>query len=201
MTQGSLTDGDAALLVNAANTNINLGSGVSGAIRAACGEGYQAHIHDELRRRHGGPLEPGAVLITDAGRHPSARYVAHVAVMDYRQGFTAESFPTMPLLVRCYVNLWEAIEEIDDTPTLSVATVALGAGTGRIGLRDSVEASCRTLAAHIERAPGSRIGDVTFYGYDLLEYLVTLEVVKSHFPIDESGIPAEVRALLRSKRS
>ena len=41
---GSLTDGAETVLVNASNTNCELGSGVSGAIRRACGLGYQEHI-------------------------------------------------------------------------------------------------------------------------------------------------------------
>lgn len=195
--QGSLTDGASALLVNASNTNANLGSGVSGAIRVACGAGYQQHIHDELQARKGGPMEPGDVLVTDAGAHPTARYVAHVAVMDYRQGFTGQSYPTLALLDRAYVNLWEAIEAIDDPSPISVAVVALGAGTGNVGLRNSVDFACQTLAAHLEKVPDSCIGDVTFYGYTLPEYLATLDVVMSHFLVDETAIPEEARAFLR----
>ena len=39
--------------------NANLGSGVSGAIRMACGAGYQHHVHNELQARKGRPMEPG----------------------------------------------------------------------------------------------------------------------------------------------
>lgn len=182
--EGSLTDGSSLLLVNAANTNVNLGSGVSGAIRRACGVGYQEHLHQALEARFGGPMEPGAVLVTDAGSHPTARYVAHVAVMDYRQGFTVQSFPTPALLERCYANLWQAIETITAEPFVSVAAVALGAGTGNIALRESVEIGCGTLAAHLAQVAPSRIDDVTFYGYDLVEYRVVREVVAAHFPIE-----------------
>lgn len=83
--QGSLTDGDETLLVNASNTNLQLGSGVSGAIRKACGTTFQAAL-DELLEKRGGPLEPGDVVLTNAGAHRRARYIAHVAVMDYRGG-------------------------------------------------------------------------------------------------------------------
>jgi O-acetyl-ADP-ribose deacetylase (regulator of RNase III) len=194
---GSLTDGASALLVNASNTNANLGSGVSGAIRAACGAGYQQHIHDELQARKGGPMEQGDVLVTDAGTHPTARYVAHVAVMDYRHGFTGQSYPSLALLDRAYANLWQAIETIDDPSPISVAVVALGAGTGNVGLRNSVELACKTLAAHLERTADSRIGDLTFYGCWLPEYLATLDVVVANFPVDEATIPEGAREFLR----
>ncbi|MBN2358822.1 MAG: macro domain-containing protein [Deltaproteobacteria bacterium] len=194
--QGSLTDGGALLLVNAANTNVNLGSGVSGAIRAACGRGYQDRIHAALQERYGGPMEPGQVLITDAGAHPIARWVAHVAVMDYRQGFSARSFPTPERLERCYVNLWRAIETIEEADEISIAAVALGAGTGNVGLRNSVERACATLVEHLEQTERSRIGDVTFYGYELPEYLVTLEVVRSFFEVDASSVSDAAREFL-----
>ena len=82
--EGSLTDGDESVLVNASNTNAQLGTGVSAAIRQACGKGYQEKIFAALEEKFHGPMKPGEVLLTDAGTHPRAAWVAHVAVMDYR---------------------------------------------------------------------------------------------------------------------
>lgn len=196
ITRGSLTDGDAMLLVNASNTNCNLGSGVSGAIRAACGPGYQEHIHQVLEDAYGGPMEPGQVLVTNAGSHPTARYVAHVAVMDYRHGFDGWSFPDEARIRACCQNLWPAIEELSQ-PAVSVAMVALGAGTGRLGVRTPTETACQTLRDHLLAKPSSHVGDVTFYGYTLPEYLVVVEVVSSFFTVPEDSIPAEVRDHLK----
>ncbi len=192
VTQGSSTEGDAALLVNASNTNCNLGSGVSGAIRAACGPRYQEHIHTVLEDVHGGPMVPAQVLITNAGSHPTASYVAHVAVMDYRHGFTASSYPDEDRIRACCDNLWSAIEALG-RPELTVAMVALGSGTGRLGVRRSNEIACQTLRRHLLAHDSSNIGDVTFYGYTLPEYVVTLEVVSSCFTVPKDSIPAEVR--------
>ncbi|MBI5543740.1 MAG: macro domain-containing protein [Deltaproteobacteria bacterium] len=190
--QGDLTEGEALLLVNASNTNAALGTGVSGAIRRACGAGYQKRIQQALQDRFNGPMEPGQVLVTDAGSHPKARWVAHVAVMDYRQGFTGSSFPTEETIERGCRNLWQAVEELG-AKEVSVAMVALGAGTGNLGLRRSVEIGCRTLAEHLSKNPQSAIGDVTFYGYELHEFVVTLEVVREHFAVPEECIPEELR--------
>lgn len=187
--QGSLTEGDSLLLVDASNTNANLGSGVSGAIRVACGSGYQKYIHGELQKHYQGPMEPGQVLMTSAGQHPTAKWVAHVAVMDYRQGFTAASYPSLQRIKACYQNLWLAIENLTEHNNYSIAMVALGAGTGNVGLRNSVETACQTLTEHLAAHRDTRIGDLTFYGYELPEYLNTLAVVKSHFPIPDSEIP------------
>ena len=180
--QGSLTDGDEDVLVNASNTNVALGSGVSGAIRAACGKGYQEHIARELAARVGGPMKPGHVLVTDAGAHRRARWVAHVAVMDYRDGFTGSSYPTNELVRAACVRLWAAIEAIDAPGPLSVAMVALGAGTGNLGVRAPTEAACETLLAHVAAHPRSKIGHVVFYGYALHEFLAVQDVVRRACP-------------------
>ena len=86
--QGSVTAAEVDVLVNASNTLLRLGSGVSAAIRRACGPEYQGFLDAELARQGGG-LDPGAVVVTHAGTHPRARFVAHVAVMDYRAVATA----------------------------------------------------------------------------------------------------------------
>jgi O-acetyl-ADP-ribose deacetylase (regulator of RNase III) len=199
VTQGSLTEGTETLLVNASNTNARLGSGVSGAIGAACGLGFPEMILSALNARHGGPMSPGAVFITDAGTHPTARYVAHVAVMDYRQGFTAASYPTLDRIRECCVNLWREIEELPEE-SISVAMVALGGGTGKLGVRHPTEVACTTLEEHFA-AGHSRIGDVTFYCIDLPEYLAMVETVSQFFEIPSATLPEEVRRYLARVRS
>lgn len=187
--RGSLTEGDETLLVNASNTNVSLGSGVSAAIRAACGPGYQEHIAHALAATYGGPMEPGQVLVTDAGAHPRARWVAHAAVMDYREGFRGSSFPTLDTIRACAVNIVDAASSLPEPVTL--AWVALGAGTGQLGVREPTRVACETLLAR----PSPRIAGVTFYGYDLVEYAAIADVVSRFFPAVLATIPEEVRAL------
>jgi O-acetyl-ADP-ribose deacetylase (regulator of RNase III) len=192
LAQGSLTDGDEDVLVNASNTNAALGTGVSGAIAAACGgAAYQTYLFAELARQHGGAMEPGQVMVTKAGKHPRARWVAHVAVMDYRARFTARSFPTLDLIRASCTRLWDAIAALEDRP-LSIAMVALGAGTGQLGVTGPTEAACATLAAE----PRPAIGRVVFYGFDLVEYLAIARVVTQHFPAALETVPDELRAHL-----
>jgi O-acetyl-ADP-ribose deacetylase (regulator of RNase III) len=179
--RGSLTDGDETVLVNASNTGVMLGSGVSAAIARACGPGYQERIREALTKKFGDSMEPGDVLITDAGSHPRARYVAHVAVMDYRPGRTGNAAPSLDTIRRGCVGLWSECETLPDARVL-VAMVALGAGVGGLGVRGPTECACETLEAHLRAVRASRIARVAFYGYLPLEQLNIAQVVCAHFP-------------------
>jgi O-acetyl-ADP-ribose deacetylase len=179
--QGSLTDGDEDVLVNASNTNVALGTGVSGAIARACGPGYQEQIRAALGARFGGPMPPGEVLVTGAGAHPRAKWIAHVAVMDYRPGSPAGMAPTRGRIREACTKLWRAIEAIEAQGPLRVAMVALGAGVGGLGVRAPTELACETLREHLELTPASKIGRVVFYGYMLHEFMTVEEIVKERW--------------------
>lgn len=188
---GSLTDGSCDVLINAGNTNMKLGSGVSGALRTACGAGYQEYLFEELRGHCVESLLPGQVLMTSAGNHPTAKYVAHAAVMDYRKGFTGSSYPSLELVAQSYASIWEQVAMQPET-SLSVAVVALGGGTGQLGARGPMEKACLTLRSFLAGPNQSSIGDVTFYGYTLPEYIATIEVVSQYFRIPRESLPSEV---------
>ncbi len=193
--QGSLTDGDEQVLVNASNTNAMLGSGVSGAIRRACGgDAYQQHLFDQLQRVKQGPMFPGDVLVTDAGTHPRARWVAHVAVMDYREGFRGQSAPDLGRIRLGCERLWDALEALGQ-PGLSVAMVALGAGTGGLGLRESTQVAAETLKAHAALFAQTQISRVRFYGFATHEYVAMAAELMRHFPQVAAGLSPEVRAI------
>jgi O-acetyl-ADP-ribose deacetylase (regulator of RNase III) len=192
--QGSLTDGDELVLVNASNTNAQLGTGVSGAIRAACGPEFQKHIVAEMGRQKGGPMTPGDLFITDAGAHPRAKYVAHVAVMDYRFDVGAASYPTPARIRTACERLWEAIELLPADGPISVAMVALGAGTGNLGVREPTRIAAETLKAHFAIFPNPRIDRVCFYGYQPVEHLAMAAELSRYYPEVLEGLSSEQRA-------
>jgi O-acetyl-ADP-ribose deacetylase (regulator of RNase III) len=192
--QGSVTDGDVDVLVNASNTLGRLGSGVSAAIRAACGAGFQGVIYDALAAR-GGPAAPAAVWLTHAGTHPRARFVAHVAVMDYRDD-AQQRAPDDARIQQASAALWGVLETVP-LDELSVGMVALGAGTGALGERLPTELACRTLRAHLAKEPSTKIARVVFFGFTALEYANIADVVATHFDVD---VPDDVRRLGASLR-
>lgn len=194
--QGSLTDGDESVLVNASNTNAQLGTGVSAAIRQACGKGYQEKLLAELQRQFRGPMRPGQVMLTDAGAHPRAKWVAHVAVMDYREGFNGSSFPTVDTIRTACEQLWDVVETIPGGEKQSVAMVALGAGTGNLGVAEPIRIAAETLKAHVAIHRNTRIERVSFYGFQLPEYVAMAHVLAGHFPEVKAQLPAEVLGLI-----
>lgn len=198
--RGSLTDGHESVLVNASNTNCKLGTGVSGALSRSCGPRFQEQISLELTRKYGGPMKPGQVLVTHAGKHPRARWVAHVAVMDYREGFSGASFPSQETIRTGCESLWDAVETIVGTGKLSVAMVALGGGTGNLGVREPIRIAGETLKAHVAIHTNSRIEKVVFYGFMDHEYLAMAEVLLTMFPEIEQSLPKDVLAVLSGRK-
>jgi O-acetyl-ADP-ribose deacetylase (regulator of RNase III) len=195
-TQGSLTDGHETVLVNASNTGATLGSGVSGAIRRACGPAFQGEVHQALAAKFHGPMAPSQVLVTGAGTHPHARWVAHVAVMDYRHGMGPQSFPTLKTIERGLVALWNELEAIPGGEPLSVAMPALGAGTGDLGVAEPTRLAAETLKAHAARVPDSRIGRVRFYGYLQHELRPIAEQLVKVFPEVWETLPPDLKRVV-----
>ena len=200
ITRGSLTDGHESVLVNASNTNCALGTGVSAAISRSCGPRFQEQVSLELQRKFGGPMKPGQVLMTHAGKHPRARWVAHVAVMDYRDGFSGASFPSKDTIRTGCESLWDAIETVVGDGPLSVAMVALGGGTGTLGVRVPARIAGETLKAHAAIHKNTRIEKVVFYGYLEQEYVAMAEVLLELFPAIAASLPRDVlEQLARAK--
>lgn len=110
--QGDITQADAEAIVNAANEQLVLGSGVAGAIR----QGGGPSIQDECDRL--APIKTGEAVLTGAGDLPQ-RYVIHaVAPCGQIEGWEA-------LVASCMDAILRVCEEHGIG---SVAVPALGTG-------------------------------------------------------------------------
>ena len=100
---GSLVDSrvGAHAIVHAGNPELGLGSGVSGALREACGgAAYQREVRERLEEDFGEPLQPGDCLVTGPGACTAFRWVLHVPSVDYRRADAQTGGPTGPSRVR-----------------------------------------------------------------------------------------------------
>jgi O-acetyl-ADP-ribose deacetylase (regulator of RNase III) len=82
--QGDITDQDVDAIVNAANNDLVLGSGVAGAIRRKGGPSIQEECD-----RHG-PIKVGEAALTGGGNLKAA-HVIHAASMGFGQPTTVET--------------------------------------------------------------------------------------------------------------
>lgn len=104
---GSLVDPviGAHAVVNASNPSVALGSGVSGALREACGGvAFQHEIREQLEEQFDAELEPDDCLVTSAGISTAFRWVLHVPAVDYRKHDPETGGPSGPRRVRSCVR-------------------------------------------------------------------------------------------------
>ena len=132
--EGNIAEQDVDAVVNAANTDLLLGSGVAGAIASAGGPSIQAECTAH------GPIGLGEAAITGAGQLP-ARFVIHAAAMvRQREGADADS-------VRSSVR--RSLELAREHGLRSIALPAIGTGVGGFSLQECAEISLEEARAHL----------------------------------------------------
>jgi O-acetyl-ADP-ribose deacetylase (regulator of RNase III) len=127
---GDITELGVDAIVNAANSDLWMGSGVAGAIKAKGGK----EIEDEAVSI--GPIKPGEAVMTTGGKLP-ARYVIHCAGMPPGGSATfwnVRSSVTTALDIACEHGLEE------------IALPAIGAGIGGLLKEDSAKAIADAIA-------------------------------------------------------
>ena len=168
---GSITDSGvgAHAVVNASNPEVALGSGVSGAIRTACGgAAFQKEVRERLMEGFGGSLEPDDCLVTSAGCATSFRWVLHVAAVNYRKADPETGGVSGPLRIEtCFRAALDAAESVASQEGLQgsfvLATPLLGAGHGGLGPVIVAEVMIGTVRRFIaEIGQGRSIAELVF---------------------------------------
>ncbi|TFG28112.1 macro domain-containing protein [Candidatus Thorarchaeota archaeon] len=143
---GDITELAVDAIANAANSDLWMGSGVAGAIKAKGG----IEIEEEAIAL--GPIRPGESVMTTGGKLP-AKYVLHCAGMP--PGGKATQ--------------WKVISSVQSALTIasqhnlkSIAFPAIGAGVGGLSEYDSAKAIV-TGVCHYARSPQS-VKEITLVG-------------------------------------
>ena len=142
--EGDLCDAEVDAIVNAANTQLLLGSGVAGAIRERGGPAIQAECDAH------GPVPLGGAALTTAGELP-ARCVIHAAGMEPGGRVSEES------LRACTRRSLELAREHE---LHSLALPAIGTGVGGFPLQRCAEIMLAEVQAHLEGE--TSLGEVRF---------------------------------------
>jgi O-acetyl-ADP-ribose deacetylase (regulator of RNase III) len=131
--EGDLTEQAVDAIVNAANSRLQLGGGVAGAIREKGGPSIQAEC-DQL-----GPIAVGEAAVTGAGKLP-ARFVIHAAGMALGEQASEES-------VRNAMRA--ALERARERGCRTLAVPAIGAGIAGLPLQRSAEVLLDEARRHL----------------------------------------------------
>lgn len=147
---GSLTGAPAEAVVNPANSELWMGGGVAGALRAAGGEEIE---HEAMAQA---PIEPGAAIATGAGSLPSpVRWVIHAATM------SARDLQTSAELIDKATS--SALEVAAGLGARSIALPAMGTGVGGFPMSEAAHIMVAAVVRHARHArSGSRPDRVVF---------------------------------------
>jgi O-acetyl-ADP-ribose deacetylase (regulator of RNase III) len=144
LVEGDITAQEVDAVVNAANSDLVLGSGVAGAIRSRGGPSIQAECDAH------GPVAVGGAAITGAGELP-ARFVIHAASMP--PGGTADE-QSVRASVRASLRLAE------EAGCETIAVPAIGAGIAGFPMQRCAEILLEEARAHL--AAGGSLAEIRF---------------------------------------
>ncbi len=148
--KGDISQCETDAIVNAANSDLWMGSGVAGAIKRNGGQ----VIEEEAMAQ--GPIRPGQAVITTAGKLKAGR-VIHCAGMPPGGKATYKTVRDS-----CVMALQLAEEEGLD----SISFPAIGAGVGGLTIKESVNA----ILEAIEKHEISSIESINLVGYGETSY-------------------------------
>ena len=135
--EGDITEYEVDAIVNAANSDLVLGSGVAGAIREKGGPSIQQECDAH------GPVEVGEAAVTGAGNLP-ARFVIHAAGMPPGGSATEASIRS---------SIRRSFELACERGCRTLAAPAIGAGVGGFPPQRCAEILLEEARAHLAGEP------------------------------------------------
>jgi O-acetyl-ADP-ribose deacetylase len=167
--QGNLlSEENATFIVNASNTRLLLGSGVSMAFKRHCGAELQKEMTTKLDTLNQ-LLKKGDVVMTSSGSANNFKYALHVAVMDYNQGVRGiDKLPTLEDIESALNNIesyvkWYSQEKSADN--IKLVLPLMGCGVGGLNKRAVFE-----LYKNFFMREVSFKCTVVIYGYSIEDY-------------------------------
>jgi O-acetyl-ADP-ribose deacetylase (regulator of RNase III) len=162
ITQGDIAQQDVDAVVNAANTRLNMGSGVAGALRETGGEA----LNEEAVSK--GPIDLGEAIETDGYDLP-ADYVIHAAAMPPGGQASADSI---------HDATENSLACADDLSCESLTLPAIGCGVAGFDLRDGLEIICNVIDEYDQAAEA--LSDVRVIAYGDDAFTVLAEVAEEY---------------------
>jgi len=158
--RGDITEFSGDAIVNAANNQLWLGSGVAGAIKKKGGPSIQQECDAH------GPIRVGEAAITGAGDLP-ARFVIHAAAM----GDEPASLASIEGSTR------QSLELADDHDARTIAFPILASGVAGFPLDEATRIMLRVIRAYLAET-SSEIDELVLYGYSEADAAAVRRVVE-----------------------
>jgi O-acetyl-ADP-ribose deacetylase (regulator of RNase III)/ubiquinone/menaquinone biosynthesis C-methylase UbiE len=166
--QGNLlNEENATFIVNASNTKLILGSGVSMAFDRHCGRELQNEVLRSLKNI-GESLKQGDVVATSAGQADNFKYALHAAIMDYNTGIKhKDNALTLEVIRRSLVNIEGYLEWYaqQSTKPMKLVLPLMGCGVGGL----NIEEVAQLYNTYFEREVSFDC-EVVVYGYSKEDY-------------------------------
>jgi O-acetyl-ADP-ribose deacetylase (regulator of RNase III) len=159
--QGDIAAQSADVLVNAAGTSLEMGSGVAGALRRGAGESLNREAVQK------GPVELGEVAVTDAYAL-DAEHVVHAAAMPH----SGDGEATGGAIAAATRN---TLETADELGAESLVIPALGCGVAGFDLHEGARIICEILYSY----ESDSLREVRFVAYSDPEFETIREVADS----------------------
>ncbi len=164
--QGDITSQpDMDAIVNAANTELILGSGVAGAIYRKGGK-----IIDEEGQRKG-PIKLGEAAFTTAGNLPN-KYVIHAAAMGYRPEDAKVpkrpgSLSSAEIIRNATLN---SLRIADELGCVSIAFPALATGVAAFPVDECADVMIGAALDYAREHPATKVARVVFVLFGQADY-------------------------------
>jgi O-acetyl-ADP-ribose deacetylase (regulator of RNase III) len=136
--QADVTELDFDAIANAANTQLQHGGGVAGAISRAGGPSVQAESDQRA------PIGLGEAVETTAGEMP-CRWVIHAATMELGGPTSAEAIRSATA---------STLRKADELGARSLALVAFGTGVGGFPIDEAAKIEVEEVRRHLDRGSG-----------------------------------------------
>lgn len=156
--QGDITKQKVDAIVNAANTALQAGGGVDGAIHKAGGPVIEEACKKLVEDRGGKGIKTGEAVLTTAGKLP-ARFVIHTAGPVWKGGAKGES----KFLAECYRN---SLELAHKNGLKSVAFPNISTGVYNFPKEQAAEIAVGLVRTLLEEGDVSNIEEVRFVCHD-----------------------------------
>lgn len=158
---------DIDAIVNAANTELWLGSGVAGAISARGGPEIEREAVAQ------GPIALGEAVRTTAGNLPN-KFVIHAAAMGYRDADRsvpkrAGSASSETIIRNATTN---SISIADDADCNSIAFPALATGVGGFPVDECARVMIKAAQDYADQHPQSKVGRVIFVLFSASDFQI-----------------------------